>query len=37
MTSGENGITPTVLCASNATAHFVPPMMILNEKIKRPL
>ena len=34
-TSGEKGITTTVLCASNATGHFVPPMMIFKRKNKK--
>ena len=35
MTSGEKGITTTVLCAFNATGHFVPPMMIFKRKNKK--
>ena len=32
MISGEKGITTTVLCACNATGHFVPPIMIFKTK-----
>ena len=35
MTSGVKGITATVLCASNATGHFVPPIMIFKRKNKK--
>ena len=35
MASGEKGITTTVLCACNATGHFVPPMMIFKRKNKK--
>ena len=35
MTSGGKGITTTVLCAYNATGHFVPPMMIFKRKNKK--
>ena len=35
MKSGEKGITTTVLCALNATGHFVLPMMIFKRKNKK--
>ena len=35
MTSGEKGITITVLCACNAMGYFVPPMMIFKRKNKK--
>ena len=34
MTSGEKGITTTVLCDCNAMGHFVLPMMIFKRKNK---
>ena len=35
MTSGEKGITTTVLCVCNARGHFVPPMVIFKRKNKK--
>ena len=35
-TSGERGVTTTVLCACNATRYCIPPMMIFKCKTNKP-
>ena len=35
VTSGEKGITTTVLCAASGTGHYIPPMMIFKRKNKK--
>ena len=34
VTSGEKGVTTTILCAYNSVGHYVPPMMIFKRKKK---
>ena len=35
VTSGEKGVTTTILCAYNSVGHYVPPMMIFKRKKKK--
>ena len=35
-TSGERGVTTTVLCACNATGYYIPPMTIFKRKTTKP-